>query len=482
MNKAANSVKTTQPLKSSHKRKQAIRKAIIRSKVKQRRLLKLKRALLSRRKKIKQSLSLKKLRLRKRRKHIAQETPVGTQEAVGTTEEAPEPAEPGEAQEPVAALPAVDLKPGVNLIGYIRTEIGLGEGCRLMAKSLEAAEVPFGIMNFTDPGANSARNNDRTWIHKESEKASFKVNFFHMNANNLRAAYDNPVPPLVRDVFQHRFNIGYWAWELPEFPDEWCNSFELVQEVWAPSQFIVDSVKPKSPHPVVRIPHAVHVQRANSFDRRAFGLPNDQFLFLSMYDTHSLKERKNPQAVIKAFKQAFRSSDSSVGLVIKVNNPNSKPEDMEWLKQQTEGYSNIYMIHQIMDRDKVNALINATDCFVSLHRSEGFGLVMAEAMFLGKPVIGTNWSGNTDYMHEGNACPVKYNLIPVGQDVGPYKAHQIWADPDIEHAAYYMRRLVQDSVWRKSIASNGKQTIHTEYSPLVIGQKVKNRLVELGLL
>lgn len=374
------------------------------------------------------------------------------------------------------------LQNGVNLIGYIRTEIGLGEACRLMAKAFDAVELPFGIVNFADPGARSARNDDRTWIHKEMDEAPFNVNFFHMNASNLRAAYDHPFHPLGKDVFRNRFNIGYWAWELPEFPDEWCSSFELVNEVWAPSQFIADSVQQKSPHPVVKIPHAVHVKNDNSYDRKTFGLPNEQFLFLTMYDTHSTKARKNPQAVIKAFKKAFPPDDSSVGLVVKVNNPRSNPNDLEELMQQMEGYANIYFIQQILSRDQVDTLINSTDCFVSLHRSEGFGLVMAEAMYLGKPVIGTNWSGNIDYMNSDNSCPVDYKLVPVGRDIGPYKAHQVWANPDTEHAAYYMRRLVQDAKWRSLIAHNGRQTIRSEYSPWVVGQQVKKRLSQLGLI
>ncbi|MBP1966981.1 glycosyltransferase family 4 protein [Paenibacillus aceris] len=374
------------------------------------------------------------------------------------------------------------LQKGVNLIGYIRTEIGIGEACRLMAKSFDTVELPFGIVNFADPGARSARNKDLTWIHKEMDEVPFHVNFFHMNASNLRDAYDRPFHPLGREIFNNRFNIGYWAWELPDFPDEWCSSFELVNEVWAPSQFIVDAVKMKSPHPVVKIPHAIHVKNDRSFDRKSFGLPEEQFLFLCMYDTHSTKARKNPQAVIRAFKKAFRPSDLTVGLVVKVNNPNSNPRDLEDLLQQMEGYSNIYLIQQIMNRDQVDTLINSTDCFVSLHRSEGFGLVMAEAMYLGKPVIGTNWSGNTDFMNADNSCPVNYKLVPVGRDIGPYKAHQVWAKPDTEHAAHYMQRLVQDTKWRMAIAHNGKQTIRSEYSPWVVGQQVKKRLSQLGLI
>ncbi|GAA3324572.1 hypothetical protein GCM10020331_052990 [Ectobacillus funiculus] len=105
-----------------------------------------------------------------------------------------------------------------------------------------------------------------------------------------------------------------------------------------------------------------------------------------------------------------------------------------------------------MNREEVNALIQSVDCVISLHRSEGFGLVLAEAMYLGKPIIGTNWSGNTDFMTTENSCPVNYTLVPVGNDYGPYKHHQLWAEPDIEHAAYYMKKIISDQTWCDRIA------------------------------
>ncbi|NOU98348.1 glycosyltransferase [Paenibacillus sp. LMG 31456] len=382
--------------------------------------------------------------------------------------------------EDYSEVPPQQLEPGVSLIGYTRTEIGLGEACRLMAKTFETVQLPFGILSFTDPGAISARNNDTSWVHKEMNHAPYKVNLLHMNAPNLRWAFDLNALPLGKGLLKHRYNIGYWAWEMPDFPDEWCNSFELVQEVWAPSSFIVESIKKKSPVPVIRIPHAIEV-RGQDRNRSVFGLPENQFLFLAMYDTHSLKERKNPQGSIEAFKRAFTFNDTSVGLVIKVNNPNTNPAEMESLKELIHGYSNIYLIQEILDRDKVDVLINSSDCFMSLHRSEGFGLVLAEAMYLGKPVIGTNWSGNTDFMNADNSCLVNYSLAQLGRDLGPYKAFQIWAEPDIDHAAYFMRKLVNDTRWRNSIALRGQQTIRNDYSPAVIGEMAKKRLMEVSL-
>ncbi|MNQ81263.1 Glycosyl transferases group 1 [compost metagenome] len=376
--------------------------------------------------------------------------------------------------------PPPQLNPGVSLIGYTRTEIGLGEASRMLAKSFEAVQLPFGILSHTDPGASLARNQDMSWVHKEINHAPYQVNVLHLNPPNLRWAYDLDALPLGRQVLYHRYNIGYWAWEMPVFPDEWCNAFELVHEVWVPSSFIVDSIQKKSTVPVIQIPHAIEVQ-GYVRNRSIFHLPEKPFLFLSMYDTHSLNERKNPQGSIQAFKSAFAANDTSVGLVIKVNNAHTNPAEMEHLKSLIQGYTNIYLIQETMSREKVDMLLNSTDCFISLHRSEGFGLVLAEAMYLGKPVIGTNWSGNTDFMNAHNSCPVNYSLAQLGRDIGPYQAFQTWAEPDIQHAAFFMRKLVSDNRWRSSIALQGQQTIRNEYSPKVIGNMIKKRLGEIGI-
>lgn len=368
------------------------------------------------------------------------------------------------------------LECGINLIGYSHAEMGIGESCRLAANAIETTGISFGIINFTF--GNPGRMNDLSWFHKETNAASYKVNIFHINAEQMPLAYIH----FGKSVFDGHFNIGYWHWELPDFPDEWCNSFKLVQEIWVPTNFVRDSISSKSPVPVVRIPHSIEVNYDAKVNREFFELPGKPFLFLSMYDTNSYQERKNPQAAINAFERAFGKDDVSAGLVIKVINSESNPIGMEKLKQKIQGNKNIYLITDFMSRNEVNALINSVDCFVSLHRSEGFGLGLAEAMYLGKPVIGTNWSGNTDFMNEENSCVVDYTLIKVGKDYGPYKADQVWADPYIEQVAHFMQRIVTDREWRETIAMKGQETIRGSFSPQVVGGMIKQRLTKLGLL
>lgn len=366
--------------------------------------------------------------------------------------------------------------PGVNIIGFIHAEMGIGESSRLAAKAVDSASIPFGVINF--PLAVASRMSDYSWSHKLLEKARYNTNIFHMNADFMRPAYEH----FGDELFDSRYNIGYWHWELPEFPDEHMEGFNHVNEVWVCSKFVATSISKRSNVPVITIPHCIQVQVAPHVNRSSFGLPENRFLFLMMYDVQSSTLRKNPEAVIEAFKLAFEKNDSRVGLVLKVNNADFRPNELVELKKSLAERSNIYLIDKGLSRYEVNALLQCTDSYVSLHRAEGFGLGLAEAMYLGKPVIATNWSGNTEFMNSTNSCPVSFQLTSIGQDWGPYKSYQIWAEPNIRHAADYMQRLVTDTRWRESIAASGMRTIHNEFSPAVTGQKIKNRLKELNLL
>jgi glycosyltransferase involved in cell wall biosynthesis len=367
------------------------------------------------------------------------------------------------------------LKKGVNLIGFARAELGVGEACRMIAKSLITTQIPFGIINYSQRGL---KEGDLSWVSKEITEPIFKTNIIHINADTLPAVYQY----YGESYFNYRYNIGFWHWELPDFPDEWCDRFKLVNEVWAPTHFVQKSIQRKANIPVHRIPLAVSIDLNNLFDRKYFGLPEDRFLFLAMYDTFSYQQRKNPWAAIHAFKRAFSKNDRSVGLVLKVNNALSFPSEIIHLKNAIKDYNNIYLIVTPLSRKEVNSLIQASNCFVSLHRSEGFGIVLAEAMYLGKPVIGTNWSGNTDFMTIENSCAVDYKLTKIGKDYGPYKHNQIWAEPDIEHAVYFMKKLVNDSAWCKSIGEKGQETIRKNFSPNAVGRLIENRLKELNLI
>jgi len=235
----------------------------------------------------------------------------------------------------------------------------------------------------------------------------------------------------------------------------------------------------KAPVPVVRVPPVVQLTEGLKFSRQQLGLPEQRFLFLAMFDTKSVLERKNPLGVLRAFKSAFARDDASVGLILKFNNPDYEQPVLRELREELAGCENVFLIDRLLTRDELTSLIAECDGFVSLHRSEGFGLGPSEAMSLGKPAIITNWSGNTDYMTADNCIPIGYELVQLGRDYGPYKAHQRWAEPDLDQAAHWMKRIVAEPDLARRIGLGGQQTIHSHFSPQAVGRIVQARLQEI---
>jgi glycosyltransferase involved in cell wall biosynthesis len=366
------------------------------------------------------------------------------------------------------ALPPVDWTPndlvepetagsslGLTIVGYLSDGTGVAAGAQASAAVCRDARIPFELVDA------------RPLAHA---RGTYPVSLLHVNADQTAIA----AKALGPDFFRDRYTIGLWAWELEQFPDAFDNAFDFVREVWAPSRFIQVAVSEKSPVPVVHMPLAVEVRPAKR-SRRDFGLPSDRFLFLTMYDALSVTERKNPVAAIEAFRRAF-PADSKVGLIVRVNHGSSRPDDLAVIRQLLEETPNGQMIDGPLLREEAQALQASCDAFVSLHRSEGFGLNIAEAMLLEKPVIVTAWSGNLDFTTPRNSCLIDYELVTLARDYGPYQKGNRWAEPDIDQAAGYMARLVDDATFRAEVAAKGRQTIATEFCPTVVGAKYRRRL------
>lgn len=362
---------------------------------------------------------------------------------------------------------------GVNLIGYIKAQMGLGQGCRLIAQALELTKIPFIIID-TRVG-NPFNHSNTDWEHCLSGKPIYSINIFHVNPEQML-----PLQlALPKNTADKRYNIGIWLWELSEFPNEWLDAFSYVDEVWTPSNFCVNSISKKSTVPVTLIPYGISVKADIEFDRNYFGLDDNAFLFLIMFDTNSTIQRKNPISAIKAFKEAFSKLDNSVGLVIKINNPT--PQALEQINREMDGYKNYVILKKTLSKEEVSSLISICDTFVSLHRSEGFGLVIAEAMLLKTPVIATNYSANTDFMNAQNSCCVDYKLVRLEEDYNMYKSNQYWAEPNISQASNYMKILRSNEVLKKELTENAYLTIKNQYSIEASAEAIKKRLHELGL-
>jgi glycosyltransferase involved in cell wall biosynthesis len=363
--------------------------------------------------------------------------------------------------------------PGVNLVAYIRAEMALGVVARGMASAFESAGIPFNVINLE--AGNYSRHTDLSWSQKEVRRSDYDTTIVCVNPDNtFHLRTQGPVA-----VLGDRYVIGNWFWELAELPDEWVKEFEFTDEVWGPSRFICDAVSRKTSAPVIYMPPVVSLSESAGLSRGQLALPEDRYLFLAMFDTNSVLQRKNPLGVLRAFKAAFPTAGESVALVMKFNNPDYRQPLLQSVREEMAGRDDVFIVDRIMPRNEVASLIEVSDCFVSLHRAEGFGLGPAEGMSLGKPAIVTNWSGSVDYMTSDNCMAVDYELVKLGQDYGPYKAHQSWAEPDLEQAAHWMKKISADRELNRRLGERARQTIQSQFSARVVGALIRDRLAQI---
>lgn len=361
--------------------------------------------------------------------------------------------------------------PGVNLIGYIRGDFGLGESCRLVADGLSRSGIPFSVRNLSVHG-DAPETND-SWQAFEQNALPYRINLIHLNPDGLQTG----VWKLGFGTFCGRYNIGFFLWEQPELPDVWMPALELMDEVWTPAEFISDAIRKYTRKPVYTMPYGLPIPPTdNRFNRSYFGLPEDLCLFLISYDGYSSSERKNPLGSVRAFCDAF-SPQESVGLVIKATH--AREEDLQTIRALLKEYSHIYVLRDSYSKVEFNSLVACADVYLSLHRAEGFGLVMAEAMLLGTAVVATNWSANTEFMNEQVACMVPAKLVELDRDCYPYQKGSHWADPDEHAAAKMMRKLYENPTKRTVLAAYAKQFAKEKFSQQRAAERIRQRLREL---
>lgn len=380
----------------------------------------------------------------------------------------------------------IQPKFGVNIIGFALGELGIGEDARMAVAACQAVGIPFKVINIS-PGSN-VRQNDSTLLHHLDNSSSmnnqdYSVNLFCLTGFETARIYLENGP----SMFQGKYNIGWWPWELPVWPKKWECVLPIVDEIWAATRFTLKMYsqtikKARLATNVSFMPMAVTLNGLEynkdiNKVRKRFCLPSDAFIYLFIFDFNSYIERKNPIAIVEAFKCAFKSAEHKVALVIKTMNV--KKEDPKWNFFVSKCHdSRIYILDETIDRFEVISLINASDAYVSLHRSEGFGRTMAEAMLLDKPVIATNFSGNRDFVTKKIAYPVKCSYVKIKEGDYPYVSQSDnawWADANIFDAADLMKKAY--FLRRKKSPSD---FINMHYSSKCVGNKMKERLTQIS--
>lgn len=361
---------------------------------------------------------------------------------------------------------------GVNLIGYLHAESGVGEAARASLRALRSSDLPFSLIDYRL--GNISRMGEELAGHVN--EALYPINLLHVNADQSRIAREH----LGQKLFEGRYTIGYWYWEMPEFPDFLHFAYEQVDEIWVSTEYNRQAIAKYTDKPVHVIPPAIEVKIDKPLSREELHLPEEHFIFLHMSDVLSIPQRKNPMGVVEAFRLAFADKpEAKVKLIIKLSNLDHQPELSEAIFAAMDEDPRIQLIHEYLDRNTLNNLLNACDCYVSLHRAEGFGLPIAEAMYLGKPVIATNWSGNVDFMNEENSLPVSYELVELTEDYGPYKKGQLWAEPSQTDAASKMQVISKQENLAKTIGDSAAHHIMNGNSAAQIAKQQKNRCIEI---
>ena len=328
------------------------------------------------------------------------------------------------------------LAEGIELVGYLRTESGVGQAARLLARAMEASSVPFGTRVDSSAPSRQSAPFAPSGAESLAKGEAFECCVLCVNADAVASTRRQ----LGLGYFRGRPTAGLWFWEVEKFPERLHHAFGEVDEVWVATEFIRKTIAAVSPVPVHLVPLPFGVaEPAGQLDRRAVGIP-DGFFFLFSFDFFSIFKRKNPLGLVEAFKLAFKEGEGP-SLVIKGINGDAHGEDLKRLRRAAGGRKDIIVLVGYMDAAANQALKAACDCYVSLHRSEGLGLTIAEAMMQKKPVIATAYSGNMDFTNEQNSYLCQFKMVPVGEGAAPYCPDALWAEPDVHHAAKLMRHV-----------------------------------------
>jgi len=358
---------------------------------------------------------------------------------------------------------------GVNVVGFFRAEFGQGEAARRVLLALREAEVPFSAISY-----------DRVPHRQEhpfeaNGTAEYPANVICLNAEHLLQFVQDGGAALLR----RRSAAGLWFWEGSRMPRELRPAIDLLDEIWVASDFVGQTIALETDKPVLTFPLPVIAPDPGTLTRGDLGIADDRFVFLFVFDFFSTLERKNPLGLVEAFTRAFPEPGRPL-LYLKSINGDRASTELQRLQTAIGDRPDIELSDGYVSGERLASLTAACDCYASLHRSEGFGLTIAEAMALGKPAIATDYSGNLAFMDAGSSYLVPYGLTELEQAVGPYPAGTVWAEPDLAVAAELMREVAEDPERARERGELGRVAVAERQSVERAAAFVAARVPELG--
>jgi glycosyltransferase involved in cell wall biosynthesis len=359
---------------------------------------------------------------------------------------------------------------GISVIGWATAPTGVGEACRGTLAALAEGAIPHSLWTLDGRADGAPGEADE----KQGEGLPFDPLLFHVNADMMETVQSR----IPRSFHWGRHRIGYWFWELSHFPLGLAPAFRCVDEVWAPTRFCLEAYRASSPVEVLWMPPCVVPTEAVPADRAALGVSPEEFLFFFAFDALSVPERKNPVGLLTAFAAAVRSAGRPVRLLLKVNHAEADPGYVDELRRRAEGLP-VNLLTGTLTREALNGLTAACDAYVSLHRSEGLGLPLIEAMYLGRPVIATGYGGVTDFLDDETGFVVRHRLAALERSHGPYPAGAVWAEPDTGHAAALMRALANAPESAAARIAAARRRVCELYSPEVAGERLRRELTRI---